>query len=92
MVEPTPVIKAMTLPTMVKSLPIKHLLLLAMGSVLPFIMFNSMWFLFIFPIFWPLFFFAAEKDPYMIEVFLDHTTKFPRTILRNFNGGDLYVN
>lgn len=86
----TPVFLAMTRPAMFFGLPIGYFIGLMVMGVVPFVAFNSMWFLLVIPIAYPILWFVADKNPHLFEIMAGVYSTMPPTKNKDGHGGDNY--
>lgn len=91
MAEKSPLFLGITRPPKVMGLPVGYFVSLLGAAFLPFVIFDTAYFLLIFIIGYPPLYFVADRNPNLIEVFITTTSKTPKTPNRAAHGSDKYV-
>jgi type IV secretion system protein VirB3 len=87
----TPLFLGLTKPSMIFGLPLGYFISLAMASVLPFLLFDSMWFLLIFIVGYPPLWLIADRNPHLFQILNVTLSRTPRTATAIIDGGNRYV-
>ena len=91
MADVTPLFLGLTRPPKYLGLPLGYFLALSVGSVLPFVLFDSMWFLLLFAFGYPPLYLVSDKNPHLIELIIVTTSRTPKTANHDRHGGHVYV-
>lgn len=86
----TPVFLGLAKPRKIMGLPMGYFMILALGTLLPW-MYTKLYIIFLLPaIGYPVLFFVADKEPFFFELVRVAFGRFYRTPNRSFWGGDSY--
>lgn len=91
MAEKNPLFIGLTRPAKFMGLPVGYFTGLALGAVLPFLVFDTSWFLVLSIIGYPPLYYVADRNPNLFEVFVVAISKTPRTPNHARHEGHVYV-
>lgn len=86
----TPVFLGLTRPPKFFGLPIGYFIGLMLGSLIPFVALDEWKFMLLVPIFYPVLWFVADRNPHLFEIMATVFTATPPTKNRSHHGGDNY--
>lgn len=86
----TPVFLGLTRPPKFFGLPIGYFIGLMLGALIPFVALDDWRFMLLVPVFYPVLWFVADRNPHLFEIMATVFTATPPTKNRAIHGGDRY--